>query len=223
MPEKVHIASLGFNEQGRILYVLRKIGGSKVVIIHSKETEQDAKAISAEIRSKAPWDAKEVLVDAWDYYDVLHKTVNVCLEHYGKELCFNPSLGTRVMTTALFTVANFTSSNAYLVKEDGQGNSVDVIKIDPVQRQLLNTAKKRVLKTLDGAAEGGFATVGNLARAVGIRSGTTSDHVNDLEGWGYARTEPNGRRKRVYITPLGSAVLKMSKLWQKKNETREKK
>jgi DNA-binding MarR family transcriptional regulator len=87
----------------------------------------------------------------------------------------------------------------------------------------LNTAKKRVLRALDGAAERGFATVGNLSRAVGIRLSTASGHVDDLEGWGYARKEPNGKRKSVYITPLGSAVLKMTELWQKKKEKREKK
>ncbi len=221
--QKVHLATLGFNEQGRIKYVLSKKGGDKLFLFYSNETKPDLARVSAEIRRSGSWDVEPILVDAWEYHDVLYKVVKVVVDNYNNEILFNPSLGTRVMTAALFAAANFTRSSVYLVKEDRAQNPIDIIEIEPVQRQTLSAPKKRVLEALTKAGDSGFSSMGALAKKVSLSRSAVSDHVKSFTSWGYTRTIEEKKEKQIYITPLGGVILEMAKLWSKKEKKNMKK
>ncbi len=210
----VHIASLGHKEQGRIAYVLQKRGGEKVILVHTPETAGDADHVIKDIlQQHGSYEVEKVCVDGWNYHDVLCKVVEVALRHSDCKLRFNPSLGTRVMTAALITVANFTGSVVYLVKEANE-KAVGVIDIYPIQKQSLSPIKKDILEELDKRKAEGIASIGKLAQLVGRSMGSVSGHITQLEKWGYVRTQSENKSRHVWITGLGSAVLRMSKQWK---------
>ncbi|NWF94528.1 MAG: hypothetical protein HXY34_00125 [Candidatus Thorarchaeota archaeon] len=215
----VHVAGLGFNEQGRIAYVIQNRGGQKLVLVHSKENLDDAIRVQEDLQKHGAFEVELICVDPWDYHDVLQKVIEVAIRHHKDDLRFNPSLGTRVMTSALFVAANFTGSPVHLVKEE-KGIATDVIDIYPVQRQTLSAIKKHILETLKAHESTGIESIMKLARLVKRSNASVSHHVDELSMWGYVETKREDRKVLVKITGLGAAVLRMAELWKKREKTK---
>ncbi len=234
---KVMIATLGRNEQGRIAFVMNRRGADALVIMCTRETHNDAERIRDEILEKGHMPIEIVQVEPWRFDDVLFKAVKTVntymLEQEGQdndeevEFAFNPSLGTRIMSAALYAAAAFTKSVIHLVKEDGKGHAIDVVDVFPITREQLSPPKKRVLESLSSLKDerGNYEwcpSIGRLAKTVRLGMSATSDHVSTLHDWGYVETEKVGNTKKVRITKLGNAVLEMTRIWKAQEHGEDK-
>ncbi len=208
----VIIASLGLREQGRIQYVMDKRMGDYLILIHSEENRTDALEIRDAIKSRGNFGVDLSQVNPWDYHEILRSTLNAVYEHHEDNIGFNPSLGTRVMSAALFFAAGFLGSVVYLVKEEKE-RATEVIDLYPIHRKTLTKPKNSLLSSLVDAGDKGYPSIIELANSVGMSRSSGTDHITMLERWGYVTTA-GSFSKQVHITPLGMTVLKLAERWK---------
>ncbi|MBD3408474.1 MAG: hypothetical protein GF411_20290 [Candidatus Lokiarchaeota archaeon] len=208
----VIIASLGLEQQKRIQYVMDKRKGDCLILLHSIENKEDAETIEQEFKDRGKFDIELIPVNPYDYHEILRKTLDAAYNYPNDNIAFNPSLGTRIMSAALFFAANFLESKVYLVKEK-DGEAVDVVDIYPIHRKKLTAPKKAILQSLVDVGDEGYPSIITLAHSVGKSRSSGTDHVQHLEKWGYVETS-NSSPKQVQITLLGKTVLKLAERWK---------
>lgn len=211
MPETIQIATIGKYQTGRLEFVLYRKEWSRLVILHTEITKENAEAIKKEAEEHLP--VELVQVKPWDYHDVLGTALDVAYNKRNCELGFNPSLGTRVMTSALIMAAMFTNSPVYLVKEDG-GEPVGIVEVLPIKRTMLTEPKKNILKKLQSPETGCVSSQRELGTRVSLAASTISGHVRDLEEAGYIQRSREPKGNVICITDLGQIVLRVAQHWK---------
>ncbi len=212
----VQIASLGLKEQQRIKIVLTARACDKLILLHTKDNADEARALLDEIGKTSIEQPEAVEVEPWDYTNVLAKTMEQAIKHKACRLSFNPSLGTRVMSVALFWAAMFTESPIHMV-EERDGNPVDVITIHTIGRKKITGPKRRIMKALVLAGKDGVGKWKDLKPLLEDNLGVKADsphisrHTKRLREWGYVEVDDTGRKR---ITDLGKAVLEASEYWR---------
>jgi DNA-binding MarR family transcriptional regulator len=210
MSEKVQIATVGKHETGRLEFVLYRTESDKLIILHTETTKKQAKNIKEKVEKRLP--VELVNVEPWDYHDVLGKALDVAYRNRNCDLRFNPSLGTRVMTSALIMAAMFTNSPVYLVKEQN-GKPVDIVEVLPIRRTMLTEPKKNILKKL--LSEGDCVpSQKELGSRTSLAASTISGHVRDLEDAGYISRSKGSEGNVICITNLGRIVLRVAQHWK---------
>lgn len=110
--KRLHIATLGLYANERVDHVVLKRGADRVVVIYTKENEEELADIRARYHHYGlPLDARKV--EPWSYEEVLSEILEVVLDYPNHEVEFNISCGTRVMTTAAYMAALFTDSPVF--------------------------------------------------------------------------------------------------------------
>ena len=208
----IHIASLGFHRTQRVDYVIRHVGGNKLVILYSEQNFEQAEAVKDDICQTFTVELKKV--DPWDYYDVLNKALEVVLDHFEWNIAFNPSLGTRVMTAALVMAAAYINAPIYLVVES-DGEEKGIRKIKPIKREKLTAPKKKILETIISMG-GKIASAKELGTRVELGASTISGHLKDLREWRYISSKIN----QISITNLGKTVFRLAKHWETRKKRR---
>ena len=212
----VQIASFGLKQQQRIKVVITACACDKLVLLHTKDNADEAKALLDEIRKTSIEHPESVEVEPWDYTNVLAKAMEQAIKHKAWELNFNPSLGTRVMSVALFWAAMFTESPIHMVEEK-DGQPVDVITIHTIGRQKITGPKRLIMKALILAGKDGVVRWKDLQPLLEDKLGAKmnipniSRHTRHLREWGYVEAGDDGHKR---ITDLGKAVFEASEYWR---------
>ncbi|MBS3793990.1 MAG: MarR family transcriptional regulator [Candidatus Thorarchaeota archaeon] len=210
MPEKVQIATVGKHETGRLQFVLYRKESDKLIMLHTETTRTQAESIKEKVETRLP--VELVSVEPWDYHDVLGNALDAAYRNRACELRFNPSLGTRVMTSALIMAAMFTNSPVYLVKEE-EGKPVDVVDVLPIRRTMLTQPKKNILNKLLSERDC-VSSQRELGSRTSLAASTISGHVRDLEDAGYVNRSKGPEGNVICITDLGRIVLRVAQHWK---------
>lgn len=210
MGKTVQIATMGKYQAGRLSFVLYKREWDELVILHSRLSEQNAKAIKGEVGEQLP--VRLEVVDPWNYRDVLAKALDVAYENRKATLNFNASLGTRVMTSALIMAAMFTDSSVFLIRED-EGKATDIIEILPIKRTMLSEPKKNILRKLVASANDCILQQDIGSRA-SLSASTISGHLRELDLAGYITKTSGKMGNTICITRLGKIMLRVAQHWK---------
>lgn len=211
MTKRVQIATVGKYETGRLNFILIRKEWHRLVLLHTETTKEQARFIKQQVERNIPVDL--VPVEPWDYHDVLAKALDTAYTHREYELGFNPSLGTRVMTSALLMAAMFTNSPVYLVKEEN-GEPVGIVDVLPIKRTMLTKPKKNILKKLLSEKGDCVSSQKELGTRIRLGASTISGHVRDLEEAGYIQRFKKPAGNVLCITDLGRIVLRVAQHWK---------
>jgi len=203
----VHITTVGLREIGRVAFAISHEGASAIVLICTPESAEHADRVSREIKSMGGQQVEIVRVDGWHYDEVLAAALRYAVRYQKKgfSVVFNPSLGTRVMTSALVMAASLLERPLLLIREE-QGKPQETIRVEPYQRRRLSPQKTKILRRL----RNGPKSQKELGTRSELHASTISGHVKQLKEWGLVTTRRENRRVMVKMTPLGEIVLLLS-------------
>ncbi len=155
------------------------------------------------------------LIDAFDLRSVVDTIVTIAKDHAGEELYVNITGGTNLMAGAATSSAFFIGARPYYVLKPQADESVDELIISlPAPKQPLtfdlSESQRAVLEQLGGwDAQGKKGVIGReIGDELGVSAQNISYHIGKLENKGLVETQPDGRRKEIYLADVGRLYLR---------------
>jgi len=207
MRKRLHIATLGLNQNILVEYVITRRGADKVALIYTDDNEEGLAATKQEIEDNLV-EVVAKKVSAWDYHGVLSAILEIVSDNEEYEIEYNISCGTPVMTSAAYLAALFTDSSVYFVKSTKKTPVGEIITVQPVSVALLSEPKKTILRKIE-EAKGSVESQSKLGTRADLKASSISKHLHALEDAGYIIRTRHGRKTRVEITNLGRIVLNL--------------
>jgi len=181
----------------------------RIILLSSKDTSQIAEKIAEKIQI---YEVRHVLVDAFDFSDVVNKIVEVSREQEGS-LVFDITGGTKIMSSAAVFSASFLNAKVLYIQY--KNDKMSPLWVPVVRISLKDYLRPMLISLLKILSEKDGISYKQIAKTIDLSVVAVSSNMEQLRAKGLVEVEKGARTYKSSLTPLGRLVLSIGQVNEK--------